>query len=264
MDYQTAIKTLELGTNYTQEDIKKNYRRLAMMYHPDKYKGDPGIIVRINEAYSILNGKMVPQMNEAKIFEELNNMFGLINKIRNIRIINIIPINVKFNKLKSEEPINEFVSVLEYLTGFTRKFNKKRECKCEYTYCPACKGLGNIMNTTNIICTTCMGVGSYKNCGKCTNGAINKKVIVKMRKRFDINKIFVINDLLIKFDFDSPNYFFNDSKLIYKCNIPEDDGVIIFTDPYGDPHEIILNNITQGDSYIVHLKDSSTIYLLFT
>lgn len=260
MDYQTAIKTLELGINYTPEEVKKNYRRLAMKYHPDKYKGDPGIIVRINEAYSILNGKIVPQMDEARIFEELNNMFGLINKIRNIRIINIIPINVKFNKLKSEEPINEFVSVLEYLTGFTRKFNKKRECKCEYVYCQDCKGLGSLRNK---ICNTCMGVGSYKNCGKCTNGIINKKTIVKMRKRFDINKLFIINDLLIKFDFESPNYFLNDSKLIYKYNCIPENGTIIFTDPYGDPHEIVLNNITSGDSYIIHLKDSSTLYLLF-
>ena len=36
MNYEDAIEILELEEGYTEEDLKKQYRCLALQYHPDK------------------------------------------------------------------------------------------------------------------------------------------------------------------------------------------------------------------------------------
>jgi molecular chaperone DnaJ len=53
MDY---YKILGVDKNATQEDIKKAYRKLAHMYHPDK-GGDAKKFQKINEAYHVLSNK---------------------------------------------------------------------------------------------------------------------------------------------------------------------------------------------------------------
>lgn len=48
---------MELQPNATKEDIRKNYRRLAFKYHPDKNENDPEAAEKfklINKANSIL------------------------------------------------------------------------------------------------------------------------------------------------------------------------------------------------------------------
>lgn len=59
MDYNKNYYTvLELDKNTSDEDIKKNYRKLAHQYHPDKNSGNvesENKFKEINEAYSILS-----------------------------------------------------------------------------------------------------------------------------------------------------------------------------------------------------------------
>jgi curved DNA-binding protein len=53
-------KTLGVGREATDEEIKKAYRRLAMKYHPDHAKGDKAAEERfkkISEAYAVLSDK---------------------------------------------------------------------------------------------------------------------------------------------------------------------------------------------------------------
>ncbi len=38
----------------SQDDIKKAYRKLALLYHPDKNAGDPSMFVKIQNSYQIL------------------------------------------------------------------------------------------------------------------------------------------------------------------------------------------------------------------
>ena len=46
---------LELDKGCTKEEIKKNYRKLSLKYHPDKNGGnDSKGFIKINEAYEIL------------------------------------------------------------------------------------------------------------------------------------------------------------------------------------------------------------------
>ncbi len=53
-------ETLGVNTNATQEEIKKEYRKLVVKYHPDKTNGDKSleeIFKRISDAYAILGDK---------------------------------------------------------------------------------------------------------------------------------------------------------------------------------------------------------------
>ena len=47
-------EVLELSIECSKEDIKKSYRRLSLLYHPDKNNGDDEHFKRIQEAYDIL------------------------------------------------------------------------------------------------------------------------------------------------------------------------------------------------------------------
>jgi len=57
MAKKTYYEILEVDKNASQEDIKSAYRRLVMLYHPDKNKLPEAeeMFKRIAEAYSILS-----------------------------------------------------------------------------------------------------------------------------------------------------------------------------------------------------------------
>ena len=61
MDYEKACDILEISQKHFDEDVKKAYFRMALRYHPDKYKEDNGEKFRnIKEAYDFLtNNKRV-------------------------------------------------------------------------------------------------------------------------------------------------------------------------------------------------------------
>ena len=49
---------LEVPSNATQTSIKKNYFKLAKLYHPDVYKGtDKNRFQKIQEAYKVLSSQ---------------------------------------------------------------------------------------------------------------------------------------------------------------------------------------------------------------
>jgi len=52
MDYYTI---LELNENCTKGEIKKKYRELCLIYHPDKNNGEDTDFKKINEAYETLS-----------------------------------------------------------------------------------------------------------------------------------------------------------------------------------------------------------------
>jgi hypothetical protein len=60
MKYEYACKVLELDSDYTEEDLKKQYRLMALQYHPDKNhnEGATEKFQDIKEAYELLlNGR---------------------------------------------------------------------------------------------------------------------------------------------------------------------------------------------------------------
>ena len=55
---KTYYQVLEVPTNATPTTIKKNYIKLAKLYHPDVYKGaDKSRFQRIQEAYQTLKNQ---------------------------------------------------------------------------------------------------------------------------------------------------------------------------------------------------------------
>jgi len=91
MDKKDYYEILELDKNATQEDIKKSYRKLSLLHHPDKNNNSQESINKIqdiNEAYEILsnqekkmmydnqqNGMMFhPGMDDIPI--DLHNLFS--------------------------------------------------------------------------------------------------------------------------------------------------------------------------------------------
>jgi molecular chaperone DnaJ len=55
MDNKDYYKILGLEKNASKEDVKKEFRKLAHKYHPDKATGDEAKFKEINEAYSVLS-----------------------------------------------------------------------------------------------------------------------------------------------------------------------------------------------------------------
>ena len=55
MDFEKACEVLEISQKHLDEDVKKAYFRMALRYHPDKYKQDNGEkFKQIKEAYDFL------------------------------------------------------------------------------------------------------------------------------------------------------------------------------------------------------------------
>lgn len=55
MTREEALKILELSEGYTEEDLKKNHRRLIMRYHPDKTGGKTtDLFLSVQKSYEYL------------------------------------------------------------------------------------------------------------------------------------------------------------------------------------------------------------------
>lgn len=56
--HKDYYKVLEVDYDASDDTIKLSYRRLALMWHPDKHKGDNDVTAKfqeINEAYTVLS-----------------------------------------------------------------------------------------------------------------------------------------------------------------------------------------------------------------
>jgi curved DNA-binding protein CbpA len=60
MEAKDYYKVLGLELDASEEEIKKRYRTLAMQYHPDRNRNNPGAVETlkdINEAYHVLGNR---------------------------------------------------------------------------------------------------------------------------------------------------------------------------------------------------------------
>ena len=144
MDFQTAIKTLELNAGFSLVDVKRNYYKLSLKWHPDKNTSinSTNKFQEIAEAYEFLkiyldleNGNETNETNETNENDFLNmcNHFlsSLIettktitgNKITNEQIMNILKqLTTKCEKvsIKLFEGIDKESSILlfNYLVSY--------------------------------------------------------------------------------------------------------------------------------------------------
>ena len=69
MDY---YQILELNDNCSKHEIRKNYRSLSLIYHPDKNNGDDTEFKKINEAYEVLyDDEKRKRYNIQRIFKNI-------------------------------------------------------------------------------------------------------------------------------------------------------------------------------------------------
>jgi len=64
-DLKDALAVLELPPKTTRSEVKKAYRQLAKVWHPDRFRGDPDLqakaekkLKQINQAYSTVMGHL--------------------------------------------------------------------------------------------------------------------------------------------------------------------------------------------------------------
>jgi len=159
MDYYSI---LQIDKTASQDDIKKAFRRLAKLYHPDVNPNNPESEQKfkaINEAYEILSdeqkkfnydnfgnpdGQTFQQtgwnfnFNPETIFEEF---FG----------------TTKRQAKNSDLEINLHLSIKEFITGCIKKININKRKKCT-----DCNGEGGFNIT---VCPNCNGSGVKKQMG---------------------------------------------------------------------------------------------------
>ena len=108
-------KILDLSYNATVDDIRKRYRKLALICHPDKQKKDEynysNLFIDINEAYKILSNSKKRCIYDSEFYyyiknkenEEFTNI--LKNSWLNKNDIKTDPTIIKSNKTKEKNKI---------------------------------------------------------------------------------------------------------------------------------------------------------------
>ena len=145
MNFESALQTLDINTDYTDDELKKAYYRHALKYHPDKNKseGATDIFREGNEAFNFLNSHknfpkidededksyiaffrkcmkyMIPELEDDDKFIN-NTLKTLVNSCKNVTL----KIIEKMNKDRAFQ-------VYKYLTKYKDLFNLDDELSAE-------------------------------------------------------------------------------------------------------------------------------------
>lgn len=176
MDYnKNYYKELNLDKNASDEDIKKSYRKLAMLYHPDKTNGDKNkesLFQRINEANEILsdNKKRSEYDMRSPYGKSYGNFNGDFFNLFNVHFNNNnnpFEEYIYFNNFKNYQEFKEHLDI-SLNVNVTLKdvyLNSKMNIKYnKFITCDECDGTGfNINDTDNDECVVCDGTGNINN-----------------------------------------------------------------------------------------------------
>ena len=151
---------LNINRTATQKEIKKAYRKLAVIWHPDKNKSPEAEskFKEINEAYAVLNDA------NKKLKDDRFGKAG-INPTNNK--------NPNKKKRKKGPPLksNLVITYAEMMCGLTKKLEIKRAVKCS-----KCIGSGLKPQCSSNSCTKCMGIGHQIFHVRIFNNIMKKKI----------------------------------------------------------------------------------------
>lgn len=190
-------KVLELSPGASQDAVKKAYRKLAQVHHPD-HGGDQEKFKEISEAYEVLSGKRKAANRQSQepnvedfnahmrdIFERMSHDFGA----------GFRPKQRKPPQSDREVGLNIQLSIEDIKQGkaYSTSYNRAENCvTCNGVggksriSCNRCRGSGiltiehrqgNIAFATQHPCNVCKGEGTsiQDPCGDC--GSIGYKVV---------------------------------------------------------------------------------------
>lgn len=290
MNLLEAERIMELSGKYDTEYLKKQYKKLAMIYHPDKCK-DPKLqnkMIEINSAYSFLLKYKENGITQSDIDEEIINAFNEMFKSFINSVPPNIPVFVRVNKVNkvnynstnynNNKIYDVELNIKEYLKGCSKtiEINHKDQCNCDFLLCIYCAGSGYEIPSMNL-CMNCTGVGFYKKCDKCENGLIIKefKHTLKILPGINLDETFtydltIIDSLKfisVKYHLKSDEYYYKDNMLIYKMNITLKQALsglnTTYVDPFKKEHNIVVDHlIRKGDAYCIKVVNTK-IYILF-
>jgi DnaJ-class molecular chaperone len=276
MNAERAMKILKLGENFTPEELKKSYRRLAMLYHPDKCDL-PDANEKFNEIQSAYSHLQKGDNTNISADEILKNIF----KSFSSNIINGIPINKIFNRSRSNQKPNKlYITPKEYFTGTTKSvLLDLNNCNCESLLCNSCAGSGYSMDFN--VCTNCMGDGWIKSCNmNCSN---KMEVTIPIPSLINLEGRIIVDcsngsplgsstSKEYKVELNDSRYFYENGNLYCNFDITLKESLIgfnkIFKDPFDNIHNIFIKNniIKQNDGYSLDLtyqNHSHKMILLF-
>lgn len=207
---------LNLDKNCSEKDIKISYKKLAMKYHPDRYKGDnkednENKFKEISRAYSILSNKEKREMYDKYGEEGLNNNITEQPNFSNMDPFgwNIFENLYKESKKKTEDRIETInIKLKDIYNEKHLNLNYEKDIICNncnglgvndinlVTNCISCNGSGYILKIVHIgpgmisqsqnICEQCKGSGKYNDykniCSYCNgNKTVKHKTKLKLK-----------------------------------------------------------------------------------
>lgn len=267
MNFFEARKILELESTYTVDDIKKNYRRLAMTWHPDK-NPDPEStdrFAKINTAYQFLLKEETggtteqPTIFDQFKFSDLLKTFTTVSKT----------FKPMFYSTGNKE-ITVDLTLSEYFLGCTKEIEVKEPCRCEKVICTTCAGCGYSIHGFVALqrqldqCETCMGEGIRNVCGLCKLGyiGVKKTIGIPPRSRLD----FTVENVRIKINLVGGKY--QDGKIMVPFDISLKASLTgfrrKFKDPFGDIHFVQVKKIVKpNDGYLIKMQYCTELLLVF-
>lgn len=256
MDKKRCYDTLGLNTQATDEEVKKAYRKLAMIHHPDK-GGDEKKFKEITEAYENITNKNFDQgmhrhHQHHPGFDPFDMMFRqhfggqhFGGQQRNHTNVSAGPQKQK-RKVLIEKNIE--ISLEELYKGVTKKFSIKNQESCSSCtkVCDRCNGNGTIIveqrqqmgfasfiNTTTRSCDKCQGTCKQvnkDNCDVCSNTRqinIDKVIDVVVPPGYSVGYFKTLYNVISNTDLKiniklTPNQklqYANNGDLVYQCDI---------------------------------------------
>ena len=93
MDLNYALKLLELKTPYTKKELRKQYFKKALMYHPDKNSDENSTnqFSEIKDAYTFLEYYLIHDNIDKNIPPDTDNYLFIIEKF--IKMVTIVDFN---------------------------------------------------------------------------------------------------------------------------------------------------------------------------